>query len=88
MGDVPYPSRRRIAITKDRCPRCDGPLPQVIYGYPSTNLRLSVGRRNPFYKLGGCDDGRSVMLECPRCGLRGMWSPSSRTLSPLPRGRP
>ena len=70
-----------------KCPRCDGPLPEVIYGYPNLAAIRELERRGMRPVRGGCIPNLPVRLECPRCSLVGLWSPRHRRLVP-PRKLP
>ena len=70
--------------TSDDCPRCGGPLPHVHYGYPNFEALMKLKSRGVAPPvLGGCVVGKPVLLECPRCGLTGVWSLTRRPLVPL-----
>ena len=77
-----YRSSSSDMDTSDPCPRCGGPLPRVIYGLPTSAAVNEPDSHGIRPVVAGCIV-KSVRLECPRCGLTGLWLPRMRTLVPL-----
>jgi len=64
-------------VPQAECPRCDEPLPKVIYGYPNWSALMLLRSEGVRYVLGGCEPHVPVRIECPRCGLDDRWIPQS-----------
>lgn len=82
-----YRSSSSDMDTSDPCPRCGGPLPRAIYGYPSSAAVSEPDSHGIRPVVAGCIV-TSVRLDCPRCGLTGLWLPRMRPLVPLQEPRP
>ena len=52
----------------NECPRCNGVLPRVIYGYPNWEALRKLDRQSESFVLGGCIPNLPMARSCPRCG--------------------